>query len=134
MEGDGRRQRLRLEVVELTLQRPPQLLAAPDLETDPRLVPQGSVAAQAVDGGDDLSRPPALDELGCQARGPEGQERGGPVDRLCDSGDLRELAVPQALDEGDDGEEEALLVGEGASGVSDGADRSDGSDATGGER
>ncbi|MGH9318647.1 MAG: transcription termination factor NusA [Vicinamibacteria bacterium] len=35
---------------------------------------------------------------------------------------------------GDDGEEEALLVGEGASGVPDGADRGDGSDATGGER
>jgi hypothetical protein len=33
-----------------------------------------------------------------------------------------------------DGEEEAALVGEGASGVSDGADRGDGSDATGGER
>jgi len=34
----------------------------------------------------------------------------------------------------DDGEEEALLVGEGASGVADGADRGDGSDTTGGER
>jgi N utilization substance protein A len=37
-------------------------------------------------------------------------------------------------DGGDDGEEEALLVGEGASGASDGAERSDGSDASGGER
>jgi hypothetical protein len=37
-------------------------------------------------------------------------------------------------DESGDGEDEALLVAEGASGVSDGADRGDGSDATGGER
>ncbi len=38
------------------------------------------------------------------------------------------------VDVSDDGEEEALLVGEGASAVSDAADRGDGSDATGGER
>ena len=43
-------------------------------------------------------------------------------------------AGPEEGDEGDDGEEDALLVGEGASGVTDGADRGDGSDATGGER
>jgi N utilization substance protein A len=42
--------------------------------------------------------------------------------------------VPMAATGEDDGEEEALLVGEGASGVTDGADRGDGSDATGGER
>ena len=41
---------------------------------------------------------------------------------------------PMAATGEDDGEEEALLVGEGASGVTDGADRGDGSDATGGER
>ena len=43
---------------------------------------------------------------------------------------------PAAADEseGDDGEEEALLVGEGASGVEGGADRGEGSDGTGGER
>ncbi len=37
-------------------------------------------------------------------------------------------------EDGGDGEEEALLVGEGASGVEGGADRGDGSDGTGGER
>jgi len=41
--------------------------------------------------------------------------------------------VEEDTENGDD-EEEALLVGEGASGVTDGADRGDGSDATGGER
>ncbi len=41
---------------------------------------------------------------------------------------------PMAATGEDDGEEEALLVGDGASGITDGADRGDGSDATGGER
>jgi N utilization substance protein A len=68
-----------------------------------------------------------------------GLETGDPeVSDVSDASEAEVEAIspdePDEETEDGDDEEEALLVGEGASGVTDGADRGDGSDATGGER
>ncbi len=65
---------------------------------------------------------------GVSDAGPEGE-----AEAISPEGPEENDGPEEDTEDGDD-EEEALLVGEGASGVPDGADRGDGSDATGGER
>jgi N utilization substance protein A len=74
----------------------------------------------------------AREHLGLETAGEEETGAESP-----DVSEPEESPMARERDEEEDGEggdEEALLVAEGASGVADGADRGDGSDATGGER